>query len=192
MSIDARTDPRFDNNIDFFRLLAAVGVVFGHALVFSGAVGLVLWFPLRHVVVAGSGPAAVFVLLWISSDDKYSQDSHARYRSLWRLFLRGVSLVRSNPADACLERTQERLVRVPDITGLVPAKRILGKAARRTMLAASEFDCQNQQLRQPHSCFVAFLCSLLTRHFSLHPPPFSPPPVRPPALSTAFIPKAIS
>jgi peptidoglycan/LPS O-acetylase OafA/YrhL len=34
----ARTDLRFDNNIDFFRLLAAVGVVFGHAFVFSGAV----------------------------------------------------------------------------------------------------------------------------------------------------------
>ena len=38
MSKEARTDPRFDNNIDFLRLLAAVGVVFGHAFVFSGSV----------------------------------------------------------------------------------------------------------------------------------------------------------
>ena len=37
MTENKALDPRFDNNIDFLRLLAAIGVVFGHAFAFAGA-----------------------------------------------------------------------------------------------------------------------------------------------------------
>jgi len=68
---------------------------------------------------------------------------------------------------------------VPPVMITTAAKRNLGKAVGKTTIPANECECQSQQMRPPHGCFWLFFfsdhCSLLTRHFSLHSPPFSPP-----------------
>jgi peptidoglycan/LPS O-acetylase OafA/YrhL len=92
MSKAARTDPRFDNNIDFLRLLAAVGVVFGHAFVFAGGVD-----PITQAITSMGFPhmdaihgISVWFLFFISG---YLVSASYAYRHdpkdyLWSRFLR--------------------------------------------------------------------------------------------------------
>jgi peptidoglycan/LPS O-acetylase OafA/YrhL len=87
-----RTDPRFDNNIDFLRLLAAVGVVFGHAFVFSGSVDPITRgiarLDLPHM--AGTHGFSVWFLFFISGylvSASYAHRHDVRHY-LWSRFLR--------------------------------------------------------------------------------------------------------
>jgi peptidoglycan/LPS O-acetylase OafA/YrhL len=86
------TDPRFDNNIDFLRLFAAVGVVFGHSFVFAGGID-----PISKVIDSLGLPhmesvhgISVWFLFFISG---YLVSASYSYRHdikdyLWSRFLR--------------------------------------------------------------------------------------------------------
>ncbi len=92
MSKAAKTDPRFDNNIDFLRLLAAVGVVFGHAFALAGDTD-----PITKAIVSLGFPhmeaihgISVWFLFFISG---YLVSASYAYRHdpknyLWSRFLR--------------------------------------------------------------------------------------------------------